>query len=77
MLKPILNNAQIADNRVGHLRKLLVVAGQNKSVAVSVNTLLILLESMERLAAIERHLYNLTSMTYRKTEQQEETVNNV
>lgn len=63
--KKELNNVEIADSRVDFLRKMIVSAGSHKIVPISVANLLNILESAERLAALERHLYNLTSNTYK------------
>lgn len=57
-----LNNAEIADNKVDKVRKLIVAAGQHKMIPITVSDLLTVLDSLERLSALERHLYNLTSL---------------
>lgn len=57
-------NVKIADDTVGRIRAIIIAAMGKKVMPVPTDTLLATLESLERLAVLERHLYNLTSQAY-------------
>lgn len=59
-----MDNVTIADKKVARVRSMLAGAGSHKVVPVTLPELVELLESLERLAALERHLYNLTFNAY-------------
>lgn len=58
-----MENVKVADEKVNRLRKIISFT-QAKFVPISVVELVEYLECFERLAALERHLYNLTSNSY-------------
>lgn len=59
------DNVVIADERVARIRFILAQTGDKKIIPIKVTELLDYLHSLERLAVLERHLYNLTSDGYK------------
>ena len=60
-----MQNVKIADDKVSKLRSQLSEAFGRPTVQISVDDVVGYLQSLERLAALERHLYNLISNGYR------------
>lgn len=61
-----MKNVKIADQKVDLLRARLIETGQKPTIRLTIDEALGYLQSLERLAALERHLQNLTSDTYYK-----------
>ena len=59
-----MDNVRIADAKVIKLRTVLKDSFGKRAIAVSMDDAVGYLQSLERLAAVERHLYNLTSNGY-------------
>lgn len=59
------DNVKIADDQVSKVRSLLANAGDRKLIPIKSVDLLDCLHSLERLATLERHLYNLCSNGYK------------
>jgi hypothetical protein len=57
-----MENVKIADARVAQIRK--TIANSKKVAGVPIEELVGYLQCLERLAHLERHLYNLTSDGY-------------
>lgn len=61
-----MQNVKIADTHVDRLRMIIYECKGKSHIRVSVDEAVGYLQSLERLAALERHLYNLTSDTVYK-----------
>lgn len=59
------DNVKIADERVSRIRYILSKTTDQKIVGIKIEELLDYLHCLERLAVLERHLYNLTSDGYK------------
>lgn len=59
-----MENVNVADQKVSRLRALIVNSAGKGVVALPIDEAIGYLQCIERLAAIERHLYNLTSNGY-------------
>lgn len=59
------DNVQIADESVSKIRTMLVSAGDKRLVPIQTMELVDVLHKLERLAVLERHLYNLCSDGYK------------
>lgn len=59
-----MNNTIIADNQVEKMRSLVVRASKEKEFVMTIEDMIDTLTCLERLAALERHLYNLVSLAY-------------
>lgn len=57
-------NVNLVDKRIDKLRGILAANANRKVAPISLDELLNILECLERLSAVERHLYNLTSHAY-------------
>lgn len=71
-----MNNVKVADQKVERLRFVISKMAQHKFAPIAIDELLGYLECMERLAAVERHLYNITSNSYVKHKGQNAEVEN-
>lgn len=59
-----MNNVLIADNQVERMRSICTAAAKDNEFQISKEDLIDILTCLERLASIERHLYNLVSPAY-------------
>lgn len=59
------DNVEIADKLVSRIRNIVIKIGDKKFVPIAMEELIAMLQSLERLATLERHLYNLTSNGYK------------
>jgi hypothetical protein len=59
-------NVKVADQCVETLNLILKDIGTRRAIPVPVDALILYLKCMERLAALERHLFNLTSDSHYK-----------
>lgn len=62
-----MNNVKVADEAVNRVRSVIInapVTSPSEPVGIIIKDLVMVLDCLERLAVIERHLYNLTSRAY-------------
>ena len=61
-----MENVKIADEKVTRLRHIIAGAGEKTKIVLLIDELVGYLQAMERLAALERTLSNITSDTFYK-----------